>query len=777
MKPFRIAAYLVSLTFFMLPLSLAARQSVPAEKSEAQMNDSLWHTIDRLHDKANSIEEMSEKGFDLAEIRSGLPQIDSDIRSIRENLKLNITVMDMVSLQTYQTLLESAHKQLGIWRNLLLGYNRKLVNMQSGVDKLREDELLKSLSTDSLFIRLYNTEQLSIEKSRAKARRLTAGNIREITVLQAQVTKNYYQTGDLQKELNVQMRTYSARIFGNEYPMLWDARPTQIDQQALKFLNASLLTQQQLILKYLKENIVYHLFLSFLIMTVFIYWIRKNRNKLIFNQKREDWLHFATEGRFSSFPVLTALILVLNLAPFFDLDPPQAYISMLQLMLFVAVSIFVFRHWRRKNKLHWVLIGIVYIFFIGLSGVLNPGKGVRMVILILNLFLAIIAFYQIRARNPETAQDKFTRMTGYLFLIINLLAVLLNITGRVTLAKMYTGAGLIGFIQITGLSIFMNAVKTSFTLHVHTLSVENNGSSLINYEKLNTSLSRFLSFIVFILWTMVFLSNINLYTPFMDLLGNLLFKERLVGSTSITIGNVLMFFLVIYLSSLAQKYVGYFFGENQGHTAAGERKGSKVVMTKLIIIILGFLLAILVSGLPVDKITVILGAFGVGIGLGLQNVVNNFVSGVILIFERPLQVGDYVEVGGYKGWVNDIGIRATRLSNSEGAEILVPNGSILSGNLVNWTLSNSQIRVELNLKIEPEEKLELAKELIIKVLKEEEEVVNSRQAEIFNQFVNGGIIEIKVWFWVKNISREQLVRSNVITKISARLVENSISLR
>ncbi len=89
-------------------------------------------------------------------------------------------------------------------------------------------------------------------------------------------------------------------------------------------------------------------------------------------------------------------------------------------------------------------------------------------------------------------------------------------------------------------------------------------------------------------------------------------------------------------------------------------------MLRLILIILGFMLAIAASGLPVDKITIVLGALGVGIGLGLQTIVNNLVSGIILIFEQPFGIGDYIELNGKKGVVRDIGIRSSGLVTAEG---------------------------------------------------------------------------------------------------------------
>ena len=89
------------------------------------------------------------------------------------------------------------------------------------------------------------------------------------------------------------------------------------------------------------------------------------------------------------------------------------------------------------------------------------------------------------------------------------------------------------------------------------------------------------------------------------------------------------------------------------------------------------------------------GALGVGIGFGLQNVVNNFVSGLILMFERPIQPGDVVEVSGTSGKVREIGMRATTLTTFEGADVIVPNGTLLSEKLINWTLSDMNRRIDV----------------------------------------------------------------------------------
>ena len=97
-----------------------------------------------------------------------------------------------------------------------------------------------------------------------------------------------------------------------------------------------------------------------------------------------------------------------------------------------------------------------------------------------------------------------------------------------------------------------------------------------------------------------------------------------------------------------------------------------------------------------SQLAIVVGALGVGIGFGLQNVVNNFVSGLILMFERPIQPGDVVEVSGTSGKVREIGMRATTLSTFEGADVVVPNGMLLNEKLINWTLSDMDRRIDVN---------------------------------------------------------------------------------
>ena len=97
----------------------------------------------------------------------------------------------------------------------------------------------------------------------------------------------------------------------------------------------------------------------------------------------------------------------------------------------------------------------------------------------------------------------------------------------------------------------------------------------------------------------------------------------------------------------------------------------------------GFGSAVLAAGVEMTRFTVLAGTLGVGIGFGLQNVVNNFVSGLILLYEQPVQVGDVIELGQFSGEVRRIGVRSSTVRTGQGADVIVPNGNFISAEVVN----------------------------------------------------------------------------------------------
>src|SRR5262249_38499691 len=119
------------------------------------------------------------------------------------------------------------------------------------------------------------------------------------------------------------------------------------------------------------------------------------------------------------------------------------------------------------------------------------------------------------------------------------------------------------------------------------------------------------------------------------------------------------------------------------------------------IVIIGFFAGVSLLGFDLSKLTILAGAFSVGLGFGLQNIINNFVSGLILLFERPIKVGDVIQLDTTEGVVQQIGIRASVIRTTNGSEIILPNAKLISDPVTNWTFSRRQRLIVLPLSVAP----------------------------------------------------------------------------
>ena len=204
-----------------------------------------------------------------------------------------------------------------------------------------------------------------------------------------------------------------------------------------------------------------------------------------------------------------------------------------------------------------------------------------------------------------------------------------------------------------------------------------------------------------LLWASETLDMLSLRSLLVEKTGALLIVTHKVGNEMrddlTLLGQLLSFGLVVWAAFLLSRFLRFALEEDFYPRMRLERGLSYAVSMVLhyTVLLLGFYAAASAAGVDMSKFTVLVGAFGVGMGFGLQNVINNFVSGIILLFERPVKVGDVVQMGSTSGVVDHIGIRASIIRTGSGSEIIVPNGKLISDQVVNWTLSNRQRGIEL----------------------------------------------------------------------------------
>ncbi len=271
------------------------------------------------------------------------------------------------------------------------------------------------------------------------------------------------------------------------------------------------------------------------------------------------------------------------------------------------------------------------------------------------------------------------------------------ILGYTRLARLITPATLAGgtlalslyaYVQVAGGA----AVIVLQSRFLHRLQmVRNHGDRILNW------IYRLLAWTAIFFWINRSLEYIGMLDPVLSA-GSTILNLRLErGSVSISIEDILAFGLTVLAAYLLSAFIRFVLRE-EVYPRRGIARGLSYAYSRLVhyvILTIGFLVGLGVLGMDLTKVTVMAGAFGVGIGFGLQNVVNNFVCGLILLFERPVHMGDIVEVGDLQGEVRRIGIRASTVRILQGADIIVPNAQFITGSVTNWTFSDQLRRIDL----------------------------------------------------------------------------------
>lgn len=260
---------------------------------------------------------------------------------------------------------------------------------------------------------------------------------------------------------------------------------------------------------------------------------------------------------------------------------------------------------------------------------------------------------------------------------------------------------------------------------------------------------------------------------------NLLSNGFTIGQITIAPGRiflgVFLFFLFWTLSLWAKTLIKDTLASNS-HLTPSTRDATLTVTGYL-----GFTIALLLgsgaAGLSFTSLTVIAGALSVGIGFGLQHIVNNFVSGLILIFERPIQRGDWIAVGPTEGHVTEISVRSTIIRTFDRAEVIVPNSELISGQVTNWMFSDRKGRVKIPIGVAYDSDAELVKKLLLEVAYAHPEVIttgdNLEPQVLFMEFGESSL-NFELRCFIHEIDKRLICRSDLNFAIDKSFREHKI---
>jgi len=214
-------------------------------------------------------------------------------------------------------------------------------------------------------------------------------------------------------------------------------------------------------------------------------------------------------------------------------------------------------------------------------------------------------------------------------------------------------------------------------------------------------LTKLIFFGASIYWLFKVLDDFGVGDPLAEAVSDLLDQPLGIGDLEISAINILAFFVTLWISlKLAQIIRALLEEDILGRMELRRGLPNAVsALTFYFLVGLGFIFALSAAGLPLDRLALITGALGIGIGFGFQDIVRNFISGLILMIERPIRVGDIIEFGSRSGKITKIGIRASVVMDWEGSELIVPNGDLVASTVRNWTMSDNSRRIQVNMTV------------------------------------------------------------------------------
>jgi potassium-dependent mechanosensitive channel len=251
-----------------------------------------------------------------------------------------------------------------------------------------------------------------------------------------------------------------------------------------------------------------------------------------------------------------------------------------------------------------------------------------------------------------------------------------------------------------------------------------------------------------------------------------------LGAVRITLGAVLALLLTLWLTYRLSVFLRFAL-EQDVYPRTHLNRGVTYTLSTLVhylVLTIGVLLALATLGIDTTKFVVVAGALGVGIGFGLQNIVNNFVSGLILLFERPVKVGDLVEITGQRGHLQSIGLRASVLRTFDGADVIVPNGEILANQVTNWTGWNQRRRMSIPVGVAYGTPPEQVQQLLLQVARANPDVLADPAPEALFRALADSSLNFELRAWTDQFTRWEAVQSELLVGVLRALDDAGIDI-
>ncbi|WP_229239740.1 mechanosensitive ion channel family protein [Echinicola soli] len=725
----------------------------------------------------NHINKVLDRQVDTTQISEQLPQVEMSIEEVRGRLERRNRDINLRYLNALNNFTDYQTRRIEKWKVDFDSRSAEVLNAFDSLREIKKDKILSLTLEDPTILPAFQSQLKELQTRIRTGDSLFVARQLNLVNYQSRLSNVLIAVNDFKEEIRERERKMERALFNKEINFIWDKSTYSRTKELLKVVSHSVNINRIILKGYVEATRPVLIWVLGLILAFFL-WFRYLLRHIKSEKEFSDIILQRT--RFiPNNPLLSAMVIVLPLATFFYRSPPVVLVVVVLWLLMLVTTVLIRSIVKKKIYLFWWVFLVIFVIYSISNLYIETAYEERWVLLFLS-FVCIGLAYSIISEIKDSGLNhtRYVILLIQLFMIIQGLSAVANVLGRYSLAKILGVAATTSLMQAVGLYVFVLVILEAIYLQIEMGKKSTTEyTAYFDFQDIQSKVRNIFVFLAAAIWLYYLTTNLTIYDYLFENISAFLSKERKIGQSTFNFGSISTFIIIIWISGIISKYISYFAEAKDQKMAANrkQRLGSSILLIKLAVFTLGFLLAITAAGIPLDNVAIVLGALSVGIGFGLQTIINNLVSGIILAFERPVQIGDVIEVGGQSGVVKEVGIRASKIQGWDGSELIMPNGDLLSQQLINWTLSNKRRRIELFIGVAYGSDSDKVEGVFKKVL-DREDILKVPGPSVFLQNFAESAVEYRLLFWVNDIDIWVDMRNEVMKDIYKRFGEENIEI-
>lgn len=520
-----------------------------------------------------------------------------------------------------------------------------------------------------------------------------------------------------------------ADFFRQDSPPLWAAADSSANLSNIKSqFNETLNQNQRKLIEFYESNsttLLVH-FLIFLALWIGFYFLHK---QVIEITKEESSTNLNKSKYVVSKHSLSALILSL----FISIWLYQTMVSVVNdiFQLFYLIIAILFLPGYIDKRLKTILYSLLALLIINEYQLFIPGKSlIARIFLLVESVLTVWILFKISSRSYFISQTLEKYKWGvllkfipifYLFIGISIIG---NIFGLVNLSILLDNTVVNALINLIILILVVMVLNRTLTILLRTSFFQKSNIIKNNLRTIEKNTFSVVHVIAVLLWFRSILKLLGVLPALNEWFNEAIQTSWKIGNSTIDVGGIINFILVIIGTSIFIRIVKSLLKDELYPRIKLPRgvPGAISMIVGYVLVGYGIFIALGAAGVNLSQFGLIAGALGVGIGFGLQGIVANFIAGLVLAFERPIQVGDTIKVGTMMGDVLSIGVRSCTIKTFDGLEVIIPNSTLITNDVTNFTLSDRKRRRDINVGVAYGTDPHVVMELMKKVANDHPEV-------------------------------------------------------